>query len=319
MLQLKKAVVFLGLAAMAYAYLAVPVLVASHKLVPGLWDEIGRDWSSAYNGQAVTNMVKKEITPCLLDEYMIVNIPGLSQADMNDHSEWTFLQRYLHMALTVVACPWVRDPLDLEYLELYIIQQCEAETIPVFNMREEEVPNYLDTRTRVIRVEFEELDAEDMDHRQEQLREADELIRKILRKLPSPHYTIVITSDTPVNVHPIPAHIAEENPDIYGIFNSIINDPKREEEVERNDRFHKAEPDWIESKHSNDRYLRNRRDDEVHFFDYDLWTKNDKVVMTIFLMVATLGLMKLRSVFNHLVYKRKGVDLTPQTKSRKKE
>ncbi|CAN3375738.1 hypothetical protein DIURU_003832 [Diutina rugosa] len=319
MLQLRKVVTILGLITVAYAYLAVPVLYASHKLVPGLWDEIGRDWSSAYSGQDVTNMVRKAITPCSSDEYLIVNMPGLTQEDMNDRSEWPFLERYLHMASTVVGAPWVRDPLDIEYLESYIIQQCEAETIVVSNMRDEEVPQYLDTRTRVIRVEYEELDAEDLDHRHEQLRDADELIRKILRKLPSPHYSIIVTSDTPVNVHPIPAHITEENPDIYGIFNKIINDPKREEEVERNDRFHKAEPDWIESKHSNERYLRNRRDDEVHFFDYDLWTKNDKVVMTIFLMVSTLGLMKLRSMFNHLIYRQKGVDLTRPSKTRKKE
>lgn len=283
------------LLAVAHCFEAVPLLLASHRLVPDLAADLKGSWHDPYPVEVATNMVKRAITPCLLDEYVIVNIPGLTNADLTDDLPWDHTRRYLHMALTVVAAPWVEAPLDLDFLEQYVIERCDAETIPVVNGRDEEVYHYKDTRTRVIRIDYEELDINPQQRRR-QLAAADDLVRKIVRKLPLPHYTIIITSSEVSNVHPVPRLILREYPENYHLFHLISQDPLRANQVERNDRFHRGEPEFAAARHTNDRYLRNRRHDEVHFFDYELWTKNDKVVMTLFVMAVTWVVVKLRQL-----------------------
>ena len=51
----------------------------------------------------------------------------------------------------------------------------------------------------------------------------------------------------------------EETPASFEIFDDIINDPFHNREIEKNDRFHKVEPNWNPIRDSNDRYYRNKR------------------------------------------------------------
>ncbi|KAK6459113.1 uncharacterized protein RJT20DRAFT_124276 [Scheffersomyces xylosifermentans] len=282
-----------------YAFNSVPVLVASHKLVAGLRSEIKSDNISPHNTTSVTNLIKKLISKCSSDEYIIVNQPGLTLEDLTvKHADnWGFLRKYLTLASTVIGLPFVEEPLDLPFLEKYVIRNCQAEVISVDDDREEEVTPYYDTRTRVIRINLSPLPSPE-EGRYEVIREHDELIRKILRKLPSPHYTIILTGDTPSFTEPVPNFVIEENPNNFEIFNDIVNDPARAAEVERNDQFHKVEPHWIDYRHTNERYLRNKQRDEIHLFNNELWVKYEKLVTTITVMVLSLFMMKIISFFN---------------------
>ncbi|KAI5960171.1 BIG1 [Candida pseudojiufengensis] len=189
-----------------------PLLIASHKLVPDLNTEINDSNLEPHNVTSVTNLLKKLITQCSSDAYLIVDVPNLTYQDLTDsqRDRWQFLLNYLYMSSTIVGLPRVELGLDLDHIEDYIINTCEAETIP------NELQDYYDTRTRVIRINDPN---------------PDELMRKILRKLPSPHYTIIVTSTTPGFTHPIPESVMERQPEKFEIFHDIVNNPKHNGEI----------------------------------------------------------------------------------------
>lgn len=279
----------LGLISSAAAFEAVPLLVASHKLVKGLRDDVNGAKSDVISSQTATNMVKRLISDCSADAYVIVDQPGLAYTDMTvkKSARWPFMRKYVSMASLALALPYVEEALDLAFLEKYIIRTCNAEAIHVEHAAEEEMQQYQDTRKRVIRISLPPL-PEDAS-RDHWIQHYDELLRKILRKVPSPHYAIILTSSAPAQLHPVPPDIVSASPEKFEIFHDIFSHPLRKEEVERNDRFNMAGPDWIESKNTELRYLRNKKKDEVHLFDYDLWTKNERLVSTMAVMVLTVA------------------------------
>lgn len=282
-------VILLAIIAAASAFDAVPLVVASHKLVKGLRDDINVPKTDVISSQAATNMVKRLISDCSADAYVIVDQPGLAYTDMTvkKSSRWSFMRKYVSMASLALALPYVEEPLDLDFLERYIIRTCNAETIRVEHATEEEMPQYQDTRKRVVRVSLPALPEDGA--RDHLIQHHDELLRKILRKVPSPHYAIVLTSSSPVLLHPVPPEIVSASPEKFDIFHDIFSHPLRQNEVERNDRFNVQGPDWIENKNTELRYLRNKKKDEVHLFDYDLWTRNERLVSTMAVMVLTVA------------------------------
>lgn len=291
---------FLAFLQLATSSLA-PLLVASHKLVPGLQSEINESNLKPHNVTSVTNMLKKLITQCSSDAYVIVDQPGLTYEDLTDkkREDWPFLVNYLYMSSTIVGLPRVESGLDLDFLEEYIINTCDAEAINVWHDDDNEVAEYFDVRKRVIKVTLSPVTGDRAAH----LREHDELIRKILRKLPSPHYTLILTSTNPGNFHPTPDFIMSERPESFEIFHDIVNNPKHNGGVEKNDRFHKVEPNWNPARNTNDRYLTNRKKDEIHLFDYDLWVKNEKLVATVLVMILSLFMLKTLSVIQTIKQK----------------
>ncbi|KAK6460520.1 membrane protein [Scheffersomyces coipomensis] len=279
----------------------VPVIVASHKLVPDLKSEIRSDNLEAHNTTSVTNLIKKLITQCSSDEYVLVNIPGLTLDDVTDSKRdlWPYVRNYLKLSSTLVGLPWVHGTLNYKFLEKYIIKNCQAEAIYVNRVDDNEVQPYYDVRTRAIVVNLPPLpEQDDVPARLQKLLEYDELIRKILRKLPSPHFTLIISSDVTSLTHPVPTPHIKANPEDFEIFNEIVNHESRETEYERNDRFKSVEPVWYEPKTTEDRYLRNKKKDEIHLFNYELWSKNEKLVSTIIVMILGLFLMKFIEWFN---------------------
>ncbi|EGW30887.1 uncharacterized protein SPAPADRAFT_62789 [Spathaspora passalidarum NRRL Y-27907] len=285
--------------ALASASLA-PLLVASHKLVPGLKQLINPSNIEPHNVTSVTNLLKKLVTECSSDAYLIVNQPGLTYQDLitanKDH--WPMLRKYLYMSSTTVGIPRIDGVIDLQFLQDYIVNTCEAEVINVWNEDEGEVVDYFDIRKRVIRIDLGELPTGS--ERNLEILNHDELLRKILRKLPSPHYTIILTSDSPGVIHPVPGVHMAEFPDRFEIFNDIINDPMHSREIEKNNNFHSVEPNWNPIRNSNDRYIRNKHNDEVHLLDYDLWTKNEKLISTLIVMILSIFMMKILQFFNYL-------------------
>mmetsp|Transcript_4425 Transcript_4425/g.4886 ORF Transcript_4425/g.4886 Transcript_4425/m.4886 type:complete len:322 (-) Transcript_4425:3324-4289(-) len=318
-ISIRRLIVLIAIAQLVASFNAVPVLIASHRLVKGLKEELSG--SGPQTPERATNLIKRLVTECSSDEYLVINQPGLMLEDMTvkESENWPFLRRYLTMASSVVGIPWVRGPLDLDFIEQYIISTCYAETMNVVHDDDQEVEAYIDTRTRVIKIDLSELPPrEDLELRYSVIREHDELIRKIIRKLPSPHYTIILTSDMPQHVHPIPNSVVESEPEKYQIFHDLVNEPSRELEVERNDRFHKTvEPYWSPDRNTIKRYMENKKKDEIHFFDYDLWTRNEKLILTIIVMVLTLFTFQLtkfvRVISKTILIKDKG--LITHTKS----
>lgn len=306
-MNLRQLLTVLVVAALAVAVMVAPVLVASHLLVKGLKDELEHDNSRVHLANAATNMLKKLVTECSSDVYLLVNQPGLRYTDLQDSKKllWPFIQKYLTLASTVVGLPRVNEGLDLDYLENYIVKTCDAEIISVMAEDENEVNKYIDIRKRVIRVELGPL-PEDEDPRNEAIAHHDELIRRILRKAPSPHYTIVLTSTTTSNIHPIPPGVIEQDMGAYEIFDEVVNSPWRQQEVERNDRFKEVRPDWNEDRNTVGRYLRNRQKDEVHLFrGNDVWQQREKLVATFAVMVMGLVLVQTWR-WTERVRKRKG-------------
>lgn len=276
---------------------AAPVLLASHKLVPELKKDIHTPNTKIQLPLDVTHMVKRLATECSSDVYLLVNVPGLTQADLTSFKKdnWPHLQKYLHMSSSVVGLPWVEGNLDYDHLSEYIVRTCKAEAI-VVHTDEHEVEHYIDTRKRVIRMELAPIPSL-QPSRDEAIRNVDDVIRKILRKLPSPHYTILISSSEPAAVHPIPEIALENMPEHFELFHDIVNDPSRESEKERNNyMYQEVEPIWKEYENPTDLYLARRRQDEVHFFDADLWRKKEKLVMTLALIVASLFVFEIVSV-----------------------
>lgn len=293
---------------------AVPLLVSSHRLVRGLKDELdGTAFTTRQLPHVATNMIKRLVTECSSDEYVILDIPGLRYDDLNEYKkeDWPFLTKYVSMSSTVVGLPWVNDVLDLDHLENYIVNTCDAELLTADNEDEESV-NYIDARKKVIHIKFNDLSEEDKFERVHQIRKDDEFIRKIIRKLPSPHYTIILTSSKKLPIHPAPQSVVDSMPKKFNLFNSIVNDPRRANEVELNDRFHVPEPNWNPNKNTNHRYLRNKKKNDIKFLDYELWLKNEKLLITVFIMILSIFSMKILQLFNRIINNIKtGLDKRP--------
>lgn len=284
---------FLLLISSVLGFRAVPVLYGSHSVVPGLREEVKHPFIQKQDPQSVTNMLKKAITECSSDAYLIINIPGLENIDMIDRKQelWRNLVKYMHMLSTLIGMPWVEGTLDLLFLEAYITRTCSAETI---SMAEDEdvFAEYIDTRKRIIRIEFNPLPPPGPE-RDLAIRANDELIDKVLKRIPSPHYSFLITSSTSSTLHPIPEVALENSPQGFELFYRIVNDPRREEEIERHVRLKGlSKPTWNEDKDPLSLYLERRKKDQIHLFDYELWSKNEKLVTTIAAMVISLFAIK---------------------------
>lgn len=292
-MQIKFYIATLLLAAAANGLMAAPVLLGSHKLVKGLKLEILQPNTRTQTPESVTNMFKKLVTECSSDVYVLVDLPGLDSSDLTVSKEanWPNLVKYLHMSSSVVGLPWVEGPLDLAFLEKYIVRTCKAELV-VVHEHEEELQQYRDIRKRVIKMDLKEIPA-NQPGRDHAIRAADDLMRKILRKIPSPHYTILLTLSKQSTVHPVPEFAMEEMPDHFEIFNDIVNEPRREQEVERNNYLYQnVEPYWNENKDPSVAHAERMKNDEIHLFDYELWEQNEKLVMAVGFMAVLLFVVK---------------------------
>lgn len=279
----------------------VPLLAASHRLVKGLKQELrGQNPLKRQDGQAVTNMLKRLITDCSSDAYLILDMPGLTSKDMKDKNaeNWPFLTKYLSISSTVVGVPFVQEVIDLNHIKEYITTTCQAEVMHA-NIEDEGSIDYIDVRKKIIDIQFNALDQ--LPDRSRQIQLNDEFIRKIIRKLPSPHYTIILTSTVKQYMDPIPQVVIESEPRYYGIFNDIVDHPNRQQEIELNNPYRDVPPHWIENKNTNNRYLANKQKDVVKLLDYELWMKHEKLIMTIVIMIVTIVMVRVKKLFNYLL------------------
>lgn len=270
-----------------------PFLLASHRLVPGLQDEMRGGSLHRQSSEDASNMVKKLVSECSSDIFLLVNVPGLKNSDLLERKRvtWPHLRNYLHMASSLVSIPWVEGIVDLEFLERYIVHTCKAEVIRSFG----NVEQYIDTRTRVIRYEADPLPEDET--RGAALHEVDEAIRRILRISPSPHYTILLTSADLHTYHPVPSSVLDSNPEFFVPFHDIVNHDSRSEERERNSfMYNDVEPYWNLEHDPTDVYLRKKKADDVHLWDDRLWKDNERLIMTVLLMALSLALFQSVSI-----------------------
>lgn len=271
--------------------LVTPALVLSHKLVPHLTLEVDKPYTKHQDPLNVTNMIKKLVSECSSDMYLLVDLPGLRSGDMVQSKKhlWPNLVKYIHMASSAVGLPWVDGSLDYGFLEEYIIKTCKAEAVSV-NFGAHEIPSYIDTRKRVVRASLNAI-PEDQEERYTAIRQVDELIAEILRKSPSPHYTVVVLLELLLPEHPIPQFAIDESPERFEIFHDLILTRKIEEERNKY-MYSEVEPYWNENGDPMKKFLERREKDEIHFFNHELWLKNEKLISTIALMVGTLFVLK---------------------------
>ncbi|CAH6720291.1 protein Big1p [[Candida] jaroonii] len=297
--------VFIHLFLITYGFHASPLVVSSHKLVKGLKTFLPEP-ISRHDVEDVTNMLKHLITECSSDEYVILDIPGLRYDDLNDkkRENWPFLSKYLSIASSDVGLPFVNGVIDLNFIKDYIVHNCDAELLTA-NVEDENSINYIDTRTKVIYMKFNDLNEEDKFIRTDQIFKIDEFVRRIIRKLPSPHYSIILTSSKTSEITPIPMDMMRSEPGTYGVFNSIIYDARRNNEVELNSNYKVAEPLWIDRPNPLTKYLLEKEKSLVKFLDYDLWMKNEKLIMTMILMILTIMMIKMKKLFDSFAPSRK--------------
>lgn len=150
---------FLFIINYVFCFNVVPLAVASYSLVKGLKDELPEiKPSTRYTGEEVTNMLKRLITECSSDGYVLLDMPGLKVSDINDRSlgNWNHLGKYFSMASTVMGLSFIDDVLDLDYLQQYIITTCDAEPLNI-NADDNTNLNYIDIKTRSIKIKFDQL------------------------------------------------------------------------------------------------------------------------------------------------------------------
>ncbi|KAG7196206.1 Protein big1 [Scheffersomyces spartinae] len=251
--------------------------------------------------EKATNMIKRAITACSLDAYVIANVPGLTYEDMTPghYDDWMAVRRYLYLLLTLVSVSRMVEAVDLKYLSNYIVMTCDAELASYdeidansfFDNRQQ--GGHLDTRKRVISVDFSPMDDEDLNRRREQIRYIDLVIRKIIRQLPLPHYMLIITGDTTGFTHPHPDIMMQENPEQFEIFNDLVNDPERDTEKERNQyQYRPVAPQWNDLKPSDSRVQRNRLKDEIHIFEFKAWEERAGLLFLVLLAALAMGALK---------------------------
>lgn len=270
---------------------AVPVIVASHKLVEGLRSEVKHPFHQVQSKEDVTNMIKRLVTECSSDSYVLLNVPGLESTDLTDLKKhiWPNLVKYMHMASSLVGVPWMEGTLDLQFLEAYITRTCSAETI---NVVDEEDVHYRDTRKRIIKIDFNPLPGPGPE-RDIAIRNNDDMLRKVLRKTPSPHYTIILTLMLTLYKPPIPDVALEASPEYFEVFNEIVNDPKREQEEEKHKHlYNEVEPMWNTNKDPMSIYMERKNADRIRLRDYEHWQRNEKLVTTVAAMVVSLFVIK---------------------------
>lgn len=294
----------------------VPLMVASHRLVRGIKQELKeQNPLGKQDGPTVTNMLKHLITQCSSDAYVILDMPGLNVYDMNDDQQhnWQFLRKYMSISSTVLGVPYVKDVLDLDHIKEYISTTCDAELMNA-NIEDDQSIDYIDARKKIISIEFNDLNQYDKFERINQINRNDEFVRRIIRKLPSPHYSIILTSSTKSSLPPIPQVVIESEPDSYGIFNQITNHPSRQQEVELNNPYKREDPHWNEDRNTNKRYLHNKQQDQVKVLDYELWMKHEKLIMTIIIMIMTVGMIRLKKLFSYVLDKGPTLGTDPDLK-----
>lgn len=115
-------------------------------------------------------MSKRLIEQCTSNAYVFVNQPGLTLEDLQHLEGFLYLRTHSLKASTLGLIPRLEKPVDFNMLSDYARSKCSASLIELEGF--EEVGTYIDTKKRVIRIDFPELPAGNETARMEALKEA---------------------------------------------------------------------------------------------------------------------------------------------------
>lgn len=257
-----------------------PVLFFSEQLIPGLIAKKHEN-DNIYSRSEVTSMIKDAASLCTSDAYFIINQPGLQISDFRNFTSFGYLRSYLGRSSTLMSFPHVLTPanqdeaaLDLDLIEQHIQSRCHTQLHRVVTDNPDEVPEYIDTKKRIIRINFSEIPHGNHQERMEVLRQHDTVFHNIIRRLPSPHTFVLLTTDTLIE-HTKNVNVYEEFPtdletseqltksQLERLFdNSIfpditVFDRTRNFEIERNNNLKQAEkrPQFPKPRYTNEEMI----------------------------------------------------------------
>ncbi|ODV62267.1 Big1p ASCRUDRAFT_6872 [Ascoidea rubescens DSM 1968] len=177
-----------------------PLIVSSAKLIPGLLPKVPRIKPNPYPIDDILKLSKQLISSCSSNSFILINQPGLTLTDLKNYDNVPNLISYLDSFSTVLTFPFAESPSTDFFnkkISNYIIRNCNAEIIHVNQDDgddDDSVPHYIDTRTKIILINFSKLPTNNYHLRNFRLQENDLILKKIIRKLPTPYHSIFLTS-----------------------------------------------------------------------------------------------------------------------------
>ncbi|KAH3661785.1 hypothetical protein OGAPHI_005963 [Ogataea philodendri] len=188
------------LAGICLAKSTFPAIISSSKLIPGLKPSLGHSEQLPFDFNEATFVIERVFEQCSSDAYILVNVPGLKVEDFHHFEKFHHLRSQLAQASTIVSLPNVvvdDERLDFQSLERYLRIHCDTYTHTVWNENSDEVSKYIDVHKRTIVLDLVGLNDEmTEEERLDKLGEYDDLLREVMRKLPSPLFTILFTTTT---------------------------------------------------------------------------------------------------------------------------
>lgn len=207
----------------------VPVILYSHKLSPGLLRyQINYNYKQTIPNDSIKIIAKELIENCNSDAYIFINMPGLLEYDLVRYrDEFNYLEQYLQTSSTGLTFEKVDYLNNDSFNELidFTKHTCNVRKYIQLNGNDtKQYEPYLDTDTRVIRIDFPPMNDITGEVRRDTISHFDKYLRTVLAQIPSPHQTVILTSlDSEGKVITDLKNEYIETMDKYdGIFNDII-------------------------------------------------------------------------------------------------
>lgn len=226
-----------------------------------------------FNNDRVQEVMRKLVEPCSADAFIVVNQRGLSLDDLQDPQYFKFLRTYMFKSSSLVSIPRIETPLRLDSVSGMVEKKCRAARVVLKNG--EELEDYFDTKKRVIVLDFDEL-PQDAQLRHTALLQNDQLLRNVIRKLPSPNHVLIYSN---FDTHQVLNKLNERRWRKLDIFSDITKDPSRSQEFERNNnRLENAVPHFNEKRTN---LLSDFEEEEIVVFDREFLRENENVVLAV--------------------------------------
>lgn len=169
-----------------------PALFVSYKLIPGLTPSLPHSNQLPFTQNEAAVLLTRALEACNSEHYIFIKARGLSVDDFHKFSEWHFLREKMSTASTHLVMPHILDAKDTpinsddiipwEKLEETVLRDCNALKYVVDNMDAEGFPKIQHTNKILVEVKVP----------RQRIGEIDELIRGILKKLPTANVGILL-------------------------------------------------------------------------------------------------------------------------------
>lgn len=229
---------------------------------------------------SIKTIAKELIENCNSDAYVFINMPGLLEYDLVKYrDEFNYLEQYLQTSSTGLTFEKV-DNLNNDSLNELIDftkHTCNVKkSIKLSGNDTEQYEPYLDTDSRVIRIDFPPMNDIVGELRSETIAHFDKYLRTVLAQIPSPHQTVFFTSlDSEGKVVTDLKNEYIKTMDEYdGIFNDIVAEKT---DIEKNHRINDVP--LVRNKHKP--LFEGLSDEYVSIFDNEFIQENYQLLQII--------------------------------------